>query len=45
MAPRKDLTSLGLARGLLATPALAQQDTHSEQHPAGAMSSQATTLD
>ena len=43
MAPRKNLASLVLALGLLATPSLAQQDAHSEHHPDGAMPSQATT--
>jgi hypothetical protein len=37
----KKLASLTLALGLLAAPALAQQDAHSEHHPGGAMPSQA----
>jgi LTXXQ motif family protein len=43
MAPRKNFASLILALGLLATPAVARQDAHSEHHPGGAMPSQATT--
>ncbi|HYZ42978.1 MAG TPA: Spy/CpxP family protein refolding chaperone [Stellaceae bacterium] len=43
MAPCKTFCSLVVALGLLATPALAQQDAHSEHHPSGAMPDQATT--
>ncbi len=42
MMPRKDLASLMLTFGLLATPALAQQATQSDHHPGGAMPNQAT---
>ncbi|MBO0738012.1 MAG: Spy/CpxP family protein refolding chaperone [Alphaproteobacteria bacterium] len=43
MAPRKNLAPLVLALGLLATPALAEQNGHSEHHPDGIMPGQATT--
>jgi hypothetical protein len=40
MAPRKNFASLVLAIGLLATPALAQQNQQSDHHPGGASRSQ-----
>jgi hypothetical protein len=43
MVPRKNLASLVLALGLVAIPALAQQDTRSEHHPGSAMPGQSTS--